>query len=299
MASFFDVLSWNKAKSLLLMIIFTLFFAAIVYLFVEMLGGGVFGLSFGIIIVLGYALFSYYMGDKIVLKISRAKEADRKQYKNLYDTVEGLALANQIPMPKVYIINDQNPNAFATGRNKKHASVAVTSGLLSMMDKEELQGVLAHEVSHILDNDVLFMMIAVVYAGAIGLFSAWARNMLFWGGVGGGGRNNEGIIFIIALALGILAPIFALFIRLAISRRREYMADANGARIIRNPRALAGALRKIQAYTSNPAAPPVARVNSMTAFLYFSNPFKASSMSNLLSTHPPIAKRIKILEDMY
>lgn len=298
MSSFFDVLAWNKTKSLLLMLIFTLFFAAVVYLFVILLGGGLFGFAIGVIIIIGYALFSYFVGDKLVLKISKAKEADQHQYKDLYSTVEGLALANQIPMPKVYIINDQSPNAFATGRNRRRASVAVTSGLLSMMSREELQGVLAHEISHILDNDIFFMMIAVVYAGAIGLFAAWARNMLFWGGYGGG-RNDEGILLIVALALGILAPIFAFLIRFAISRKREYMADANGARIIRNPQALANALKKIQAYSANPQAPQMAHANSMTSYLYFSSPFKASSIANLLSTHPPIAERIRILEKMY
>ena len=298
MVSFFDEIARNRLSSLLLLAIFTLFFAGIVYLFVQILGGGIGGMTFGAIIILGYLLFSYYYGDKMVLTVSRAYEADRKQYKELYNVVESLSLANQTPVPKVYIMNDQNPNAFATGRDRKHASVAVTTGLLSMMDRRELQGVLAHELSHILDNDILFMMIAIVYAGSIGLFAAFIRNAFLWGGMRGRNEGN-GIVLLIALALSIIAPIFALLVRLAISRRREYMADANGARILRDPAALASALKKIQAYSSKPQAQPVMHANEVTASLYFSNPFKAESIYNLFSTHPPIEERIKRLQQMY
>lgn len=299
MASFFDEIARNNLKSLLLLLVFSIFFAAIMFLFVLVLGGGLLAFFFGGLVIVGYAAFTYFYGDKLVLKMSGAKEADPKQYDVLCSTVEGLALANQIPMPKVYVINDPNPNAFATGKNRKSASVAVTSGLLSMMDKRELQGVLAHEMSHVLDNDILFMMIAIIYAGAIGLFAAFIRNAFFFGGLGGNSRNSEGFLLIIGLILGILAPIFALLIRLAISRRREYMADANGARIIRNPGALADALKKIQAYSAAPNAKPVKNANEMTASMYFSNPFSAKSLMNFLSTHPPIQDRISKLEHMY
>lgn len=301
MVSFFDEIARNRLSSFILLFIFTLFFALIVYIFVQLLGGGPGSFTFGIIIVLGYALFSYYYGDKLVLTVSRAQEADRKQYKVLYDTVQGLALANQTPMPKVYIINDPNPNAFATGRDRKHASIAVTTGLLSMMERRELQGVIAHELSHVLDNDILFMMIAIVYAGSIGLFAAFIRNMFFWGGRGLARERGEGgaIILLLALVLSLIAPLFALLTRLAISRRREYMADANGARIIRDPSALASALKKIQAYDKNPQTTPVMHANEVTASLYFSNPFKAESFYALFSTHPPIEDRIKRLQQMY
>ncbi len=298
MTSFFDEIAKNKLSSVLLLVVFTLFFAAIVFVFVEFLGGGLLGFILGGLIIVGYALFSCFLGDKAVLKVSRAQEADRKQYKQLYNIVEELALANQTPMPKVYIINDPSPNAFATGRNRKHASIAVTTGLLSIMDKRELQGVIAHELSHVLDNDILFMMIAIVYAGSIGLFAAFIRNMLLFGGIRGRGESGL-IVIVIAIVMSILAPIFALLVRLAISRRREYMADANGARIIRDPAALASALKKIQAYTQSPQTPQMRHANEVTASLYFANPFKSKSLMNLFSTHPPIEQRIKILESMY
>ncbi len=299
MASFFDEIARNKMKSILLLFLFSLLFVGIIFLFTYFLGLGIFGLIIAVVIVAAYALFVYFSGEKFVLKVSGAKPADKNSNPYLYDTVEGLAAASQLPMPKIYIINDPNPNAFATGRNKNHSYVVVTSGLLSMMNKTELQGVLAHEISHIYNNDILFMLIAVIFVGAIGIIAAIARTSLFFGGFGGGGRNNSGIILIIALVLGLLAPLFAMLIRLAISRRREYMADANGARIIRNPQALANALKKIEQYSKNPQAQPAKNVNANIAPLYFSNPIKKSSLMNLFSTHPPIEERIKRLEKMY
>ncbi len=299
MASFFDEISRNRLKSILLMCIFSALFFFIIYFFVLVMGGGPFAIALGGIIVIAYAAFSYFAGSAVVLKVSGAKPADKSQYPTLYAAVEGLAAASQIPMPLVYIINDPNPNAFATGRDKKHASVAVTSGLLSMMNKDELQGVIAHEMSHIYNNDIQFMMLAIVFAGAIGLAAAIIRNMFFFGGLGGNRRGNGGLILIIGLALSIIAPIVAMMIRLAISRRREYMADANGARITRDPQSLASALKKIEGFTANPQTPPMKNANDVTSSLYFSNPFKASSISNLFSTHPPTAERIKRLEAMY
>ncbi len=301
MVSFFDVIAKNKLKSLLLMLIFGVLFAGIVFLADVLVGGGMFGFAIGVVIVLAYAVFSYFSGYKMVLAFTGAKEADKQQYKNLYDIVGGLASAMQIPAPKIYIVNDPNPNAFATGRNRKIAMVAVTSGLLAMMDRHELEGVLSHEMSHIADGDNQVMMIAVVFAGVIGLISAYARGMLFWGFGFGNRRNGEGsgYLLLIVLVLGLLAPIVALLIRLAISRSREYMADANGARITRAPNNLASALKKIQAYEKSPTAVPVAHANEVTASLYFASPFKASSIFNLFSTHPPIDVRIKKLESMY
>lgn len=299
MASYFDEIARNKLSSLLLLLVFGLFFAGVVYLFVILVGGGLLGFILGGLVIAGYALFSYFLGDKMVLKVSRAKEADRKEYPQLYTIIEELALANQLPMPKVYIINDPNPNAFATGRDRKHASVAVTSGLLSMMDKRELQGVLAHELSHILDNDILFMMVAIVFAGSIGLFAAFIGTSLLFGGFGRQRGEAGLIVIVVALVLSILAPIFALLVRLAISRRREYMADANGARITRNPAELVSALQKLQSYSKNPQTPPMQHANEITASLYFSNPFKSSSIMNIFSTHPPLEDRIKRLQQMY
>lgn len=298
MASFFDEIARNKLKSIILMMLFSVFFMLIVYALVLLLGGGLFGIIVGAGIIAVYAIFAYFMGGKVVLKISGAKPTDKSQYPVLYDAVEGLAAASQVPMPEIYIINDPSPNAFATGRDKKHSYVCVTSGLLSMMNKRELEGVIAHEMSHIYNNDMQFMMIAVVFAGAIGLIAAVIRNMFFFGGIGGN-RGNNGVIMIIALVLSILAPIFALLVRLAISRRREYMADANGARLTRDPGSLADALQNIKGYTAKPNTPPVKTANEMTSSLYFTNPLKASSVMNLFSTHPPIDERINRLRQMH
>lgn len=298
MSSFFDEISSNSIKSLVLMLLFSVFFGAILYLFILFLGGGAFSLSFAVVLIIIYGIVVYYTGDKFVLAVSQAKEADPKAYRTLYGIIEGLASATQIAMPKVYIINDKNPNAFATGRDKKHSSVAVTTGLLEIMNKNELTAVLAHEMSHVQDNDIKFMTIAIVFAGAIGIMAAFIRNMFFFGGMRGNNKDG-GAIVLIALVIGLLAPLFALLIRLAISRRREYMADANGARLTRDPHSLADALKKIQAYSLNPNTPPIVHANEITANLYFANPFKAESFANLFSTHPPIAERIKKLEAMY
>lgn len=300
MASFFDEIARNRMKSVILLFLFGLFFFVVItlvaYLFGFSLGVGL--ILAGILIIV-YGIIVYATGDKFVLKMSGAKEADKAQYPTLYSAVEGLAASEQIPMPKVYIVNDPNPNAFATGRDKRHASIAVTTGLLSMMDRQELDGVIAHESSHIGNNDIQFMMVAVVFAGAIGIVAGIIRMSLLFGGFSGGRGRNNGMLLLIGLVVGLLAPLFALLIRLAISRRREYMADANGARITRNPGSLASALKKIQNYTKAPNAQPVKHANEVTASLYFSNPFKSKSLMNLFSTHPPIEDRIKKLESMY
>ncbi len=297
MASFFDEIGANRLKSLLLMLVFTLFFAAIIYVVVLLLGGGLVAFSIGVVLVLLYAVFTYYHGAKVVLAVANAKPVEERQYPNLFASVEGLSSAMQIRMPKIYVINDPNPNAFAAGR-RKEPSIAFTSGLLATMDRDELDGVIAHELSHVYDNDIMLMTLAIAFAGAIGLVAAYLRISLFFGAGLGRGRNS-GSLIIIALLLGILAPFFALLIRLAISRRREYMADANGARVTRNPAGLASALKKIQAYSANPQSRPVAHANEVTASLYFANPFKQGSFSSLFSTHPPIRERIKRLEAMY
>ncbi len=292
--NYFDQISRNKWKSILLMLIFFVLFVGVVFVFTLFLGLGLFGLVISFILVGIYALFTYYSGDKVVLAISNAKEADRKQYPGLYNVVEGLALAQGLPTPKIYIMNDSNPNAFATGRSPKHASVVVTTGLLQMMNKEELEGVLAHEMSHVGNNDIQFMMIAIVFVGVIGIIAMFTRSFLFFGG---GDRRDEGFLIIIALIVGILAPIAAALIQLAISRKREYMADANGARLTRNPKGLSSALKKIQQYEKNPNSQPVQHANEVTSSLYFANPFKG--IGNFFSTHPPIEDRIKILDSMY
>jgi heat shock protein HtpX len=299
MASFFDEIAKNQVKSLVLMLLFGMLFALVIYAVVVLFGGGLFSFAFGLVLVAIYALLTYQYGSKVVLAVSKATEADPKQYPTLYSVVEGLALATQIKMPKVYIINDPNPNAFATGKHSAPC-VAVTTGLLQMMNKQELQGVIAHEISHVADNDVQVMTIAIAFAGVIGLVAVLMRNMLIFGGNLGGRRNENGaIILLLAFVVGLLAPFFALLIRLAVSRKREYMADANGARITRDPRSLASALRKLKAYSTNPGAQSVRHANEVTAQMYFANPFTKSNVVGLFSTHPPIDDRIAILEKMY
>lgn len=305
MASFFDEIARNKLKSFLLMGLFTAFFMLIIYVIVYLLIGlsgpaATLVLFLGFIIILLYATVVYFTGDRLALKMSGAQPADSTQYSSLYSIVEGIAAATQVPMPKIFIVNDPSPNAFATGRNKKVSAIAVTSGLLAMMQKRELQGVIAHEMSHISNGDMQFMMIAIIFAGAIGIIAAVIRGMFFFGGIRNG-RNNEGsaILLIVALVIGVLAPIFALLIRLAISRRREYMADANGARITRDPQGLAAALTKIKGYTTAPKVAPVKNANEVNAPMYFSNPLSGANVMNLFSTHPPIDERIRRLEKMY
>ena len=306
MASFFDEIARNRLKSVILMCAFALLFFAFIYLIVFLLGGGPFGIFIGGLLIIAYAAFSYFYGSSMILKISHAKEADPSKYPDLFGVVEGLSAAAQIKKPKVYVIQNPSPNAFATGRNRNNASVAVTTGLLSMMDREELEGVLAHEISHIYNNDIQFMMLAIVFGGVIGIVAAFLRYSFFFGGIGGN-RNGGGYILLIELVLAILAPLVALLLRLAISRRREYMADANGARMTRDPVSLAEALKKIKAFDSAPTKNQAQQVQAahvhspdpVTASMYFSNPIHVSSISNLFSTHPPIDERIKRLQNMH
>ena len=304
MASFFDEIAANRLKSIILMALFSLLFFAIIYAVVWLLGGGIFGLIVGGIVIIAYALFSYFYGASMVLKLSRAKPANEKDYPMLYDIIGGLAAAGQIKMPKVYVIDTKDPNAFATGRNKNNASVAVTTGLLAIMNRQELEGVLSHEISHIYNNDIQFMMLAVVFGGVIGIIAAVFRYSFFFGGFGNDRGGNAGIVLLVELALAIIAPIVAMLIRLAISRRREYMADANGARMTRDPASLASALKKIKDFTQNPQKAAAAQQNGryaspVTAYLYFSSPVSMKSITNLLSTHPPIDERIKRLQNMH
>src|SRR5208283_3578541 len=249
--SFFDAIEANKRNSILLIvlmgIVFILVVAAISYIF----DIGLIGPILGVIVLFIYTLIVFYSGDSVILSLSSAKEARKEDFPFLFETVEGLALASQIPTPKIYVINDQSPNAFATGRDPKHASIAVTTGLLSIMNHEELEGVIAHEMSHIGNYDIRFAMIAVVFLGAIAIIAAFTWRMAFLGGVGGGRRDRRGgemniIIILIALVFVILAPIFVQLVQLALSRQREYLADANGARMTRYPEGLASALEKIK-----------------------------------------------------
>ncbi len=291
--SFFDAAEANRRNSLLLVGAMFLIFIAAAWAISYAFDLGVCGPALGFSALLFYSAVVYFQGDSIILMMSNAKEAKREEQPFLYNVVEGLALASQIPMPRLYIIDDPSPNAFATGRDPKHASVAVTTGLLRILKREELEGVIAHEISHIANYDIRFSMLAVVFVGAIALMGDFAWRMMR-GGLGGGRRDRGGggALILIALFFVILSPIFAQMVRFALSRQREYLADANGARLTRYPEGLASALEKIGA-----ASIPTRAANDTTASLYFSNPFP-QKIGFLGSTHPPIEDRVKRLRSM-
>jgi len=250
-------------------------------------------LLFAIVFALLTNIWAYWNSDKVVIAMSRATPANPAQYPELHRVVENLAITAGLPKPKVFIVNDPAPNAFATGRNKEHAAVAVTTGLLSMMDNNELQGVLAHELSHIGNRDMLVSTIAVVLVGFVTLVSDFFLRSTLWRGGDREERQNP-ILMIVAVVFIVLAPIVATLIQLAISRKREYLADASGALLTRYPEGLASALRKIGNY-----AEPMRTANNATAHLYFTNPFGPKEamrgLARLFDTHPPIDARIKAL----
>lgn len=243
-------------------------------------------------------IISYWYSDKIALSLAHAKPATREEYFDLYTTVENLAITAGLPMPRIYVIEDFSPNAFATGRDKKHAVVAVTTGLLSIMNKVELEGVVAHEMSHIGNKDMLVSTVAVVLAGFVSIISdMFMRATIFGGHSGDDDSKGNGILAIIGIAVAILAPIFASLLQFAISRKREYLADASGALLTRYPEGLASALEKLEAYGR-----PMKNQSNAIAHLYITNPLGSSSFSKkavtLFSTHPQIEDRIRILRSM-
>jgi heat shock protein HtpX len=236
---------------------------------------------------------SYWFSDKIVLAMYRAREVKEAEAPELYSIVHNVALRAGMPMPRVYIIPTETPNAFATGRNPEHAVVAVTEGILRLMNREELEGVLAHEVSHVKNHDILISSIAATLAGVIMMLANMARWAAIFGGVGGRDRDdNGGIVGLLLTA--VLAPIAAMLIQMAISRSREYQADATGARTIGNPLGLASALAKLS--RANEIAPM--EVRPETAHLFIVNPLSGRSLAKLFSTHPPIEERIARLRAM-
>jgi len=240
---------------------------------------------------------AYWFSDKIAIASVGAKPADENQYKELHRIVENLAITAGLPKPRVYLIEDPAPNAFATGRDKNHAVIAVTTGLLAMLDRSELEGVIAHELSHVGNRDILVMTVAVVLVGTISVIANIFLRMSMWGGGRGRDRNGNALIAIATIAAMILAPLAAQLIQLAVSRRREFLADASGALLTRYPDGLASALAKIGSY-----AAPMQRASTTTAHLFISNPFgthpAAQYMANLFSTHPPMQARIDALRGL-
>jgi heat shock protein HtpX len=297
----YEQITRNKWRSALLIFVVLLLAAGLGYLFGYLFQGGVFGLVLALIIAAVGSISSYFYGDRLILRVSRARPASREEYPKLHNLVEGLCIAAGMPKPAIYVVPEQAPNAFATGRDPEHASIAVTQGLLATLNRVELEGVLAHELSHVKNRDILVGTLTATLVGVVVLLAGWMRWGLFWGG-GNRGRGRGGggnpIILILALVAMILAPLGAQLIRFAVSRRREYLADADGALLSRYPPGLASALRKIA------ASPNTMRVaNEATAHLWFSQPSRAvgeghSRIERLFSTHPPVEERIRILEEM-
>lgn len=295
----YEQISKNKRNSIILCVVFVIFVGFLGWVFSQLTALGNMGIVLAVVIAAVWAFSSYYWSDSIVLAISRARPLEKNEYPHLFHAVEGLAIAAGIPTPKVYVIEDTAPNAFATGRNPEHSVVCVTTGLLQKLNRLELEGVIAHELSHVKNYDILFGSLVVVMVGVVALLSDWILRSFLWGG--GRRRREEGggqaqvILLVVGLALAILAPIIAQLVRLSISRKREFLADASGAMLTRYPAGLADALRKLDADTE-----PLEAANKATAHMYIVNPLKeyGGAINKLFSTHPPIEERIKALEAM-
>jgi heat shock protein HtpX len=281
----------NKRKTVLMMVLFIGMVTGLGWLFGQYSGEPAIT-PFVLIGAAVYALISYLVGSKMAMAMNGAREIEKKDNPRLWRIVENLAITEGMPMPKVYIINDPAPNAFATGRDPNHAIVGVTSGLLDMMTDQELEGVMAHELGHVKNYDIRVSLIAFALVAVISILADIMLRMT-WFRSSDSRNNNNQIILVLGIVAAILAPIVATFIQLAISRRREYLADATGALATRYPEGLASALEKIGAYGSS-----LKKENPSTAHLFFANPLKKSSLSALFSTHPPVKDRVARLRGM-
>lgn len=291
----YSEIALNKRRTVLLMFFFFALVGAIAF------GVGWYFKNYSItlfaaVFAIGYVFWSYYASDKLALSVNGARQIEKSDNPRLWRTVENLSITTGLPMPKVYIIEDASANAFATGRDPNHASIAVTTGLLELMNDSELQGVVAHELAHIQDYDIRLSMITFGLVAAVSLISDLVLRWIFWGSMFGdddnGGNNNPALMIVGIIAL-ILAPIIATIIQLAVSRKREYLADATAALTTRYPQGLASALQKIQA-----SGLSMKKQSPSTAHLYFANPLKKKSFTTLFSTHPPIEERIARLSEM-
>ncbi len=294
----YEQIASNKRKSFFLILFFLGLIFALAWLFGELTNLGPHGLTLAVVIAVVMTFGSYYSSDKIVLAISRARPVEKKDYPYLYNVVEGLAIAAGLPKPRCYIIDDTAPNAFASGRNPKNSVIVVTTGLLQKLNRAELEGVIAHEMAHIKNYDILVQTLAVVMVGIVVLLSDWILRTFLWGGRRRSSKdsgNIGAIIVVVGLILAIFSPFIAQLIRLAVSRKREFLADANGAFLTRYPPGLASALRKLDADRE-----PLEAANKATAHLYIVNPLKdiKGTVNKLFSTHPPIKERITALEKM-
>ncbi len=300
----YEQIASNKRRTFLLMGLAVLLLAAVGYAIGLWLGTGPFGLGIALAVAILLQLGAYRYGDRVVLASARAREVTPEEEPRLHNVVEGLAIAAGIPKPRVWVVPEKAPNAFATGRDPEHSHIAVTRGLLDTMNRVELEGVIGHEMSHILDRDILYGTIVATVIGAVVLLSEFFLRALWWGGFRGrrgedqGGGAAEAIVFAIGLVLLVLAPLFGQLIQLAVSRQREYLADAQGAMLTRYPPGLISALEKIR------DAPHAMRsANNATGHLWLEQPSrfpgeKTGLMERLFSTHPPIEDRIRRLREM-
>ncbi len=300
----YDLVSQNKQKSFLIITFFVLFVVSVTYVMARGFGFGIGFVEIALIFSILMSFASYWWSDSIILSISHARPATREEFFDFYTVAENLAIGQHMKTPRLYVIDDPAMNAFATGRDPDHAVICATTGILNRLNREELEGVIAHELSHVENYDIRLMSIVVVLVGLIALLSDWMLRISFWGG--GRRRNNnrdEGgqlqiIFFIAGMILAVLSPIVAQLIQLAISRRREFLADASGAGITKNPEGLARALEKI-----NNDQQPLIEANKATAHLYIENPLKnqqggVSWFAHLFDTHPPVEERIKALRSL-
>jgi heat shock protein HtpX len=304
----YEQIAANKRKTFLLIFGAIVLLGAVGYVLGLWYGGygsGVYGLVGAVALAVVLSLGSFFGGDRLVLASTRAREVTPQEQPRLHNIVEGLSIAAGIPKPRVYVIPEQAPNAFATGRNPEHSSVAVTEGLLATMNRVELEGVIGHELSHVVDRDILVGTVVATLVGAVVLISEFFMRSWWWGGVRGrrggdrSGGGIEAIIFAVGLALLVLAPIIGQIVRLAVSRQREFLADAQGALLTRYPPGLASALRKIGAASGV----PMRSANNATAHLWLNQPSRVQGegmgpLEKLFSTHPPIEERIRRLEEM-
>jgi heat shock protein HtpX len=299
--SMYEQINGNIWKSYGFMLLFIILIGLVGYAFAQYTHSW-FILPIALVFAIISSIGSYYYSDKIVLAMSKARPATQEENAFLINTVEGLSLAAGLPVPKIYVIEDSAPNAFATGRDPQHAVICITTGIMQKLNRVELEGVVAHEMSHIKDYDIRLMAIVAILAGTVVLISDWLLRIMWWGGFRGGddddnrgGGGNNPVVLVVALVAAILAPIAATLIQLAVSRRREYLADAEGAMLTRFPDGLASALEKIAADDE-----PLEAANKATAHLYIENPLREHGgfLNSLFSTHPPIEERIKRLRAM-
>ena len=301
----YEQIASNRRRTWLLIVGAVILLGAVGYALGLIWQSGPAGLVIALVVAIALSIGSYAYGDRVILASTRARPVTHDEQPRLHNIVEGLSIAAGIPKPRVYVVPEVAPNAFATGRDPEHASIAVTDGLLKTMSRVELEGVVGHELAHVVDRDILVGTVVATLAGAVILLSEFFTRTWWWGGIGGrrgsdrGGGGFEAIIFAVGIVLLILAPIFAQIIRFSVSRQREYLADAQGALLTRYPPGLASALRKIGAASGI----PMHSANNATAHLWLNQPSRVEgermgSLERLFSTHPPIEERIRRLEEM-